>query len=228
MENVVSNAERRALVNGETIAVPRILDIYAALPAITGKLELEYEGELKGGDAISRELIRTAVAKIYDRYFEGVNMHNVIQWFDIGGSLKMGDDVNAADMVKQLGPIQGLLEKTRALGLGANEPDAVRASAAEFILEGLLCASAYQPVGRTWLRGGRAEAPVAGTRFARRWRRTAAQAAPSIQLGVGCKVRESWDCHEVGQILEVHRRRFRDRRAGSAERAFRFLSGERL
>ncbi len=53
LENVVSNAERRALRARETLAVPRVLDIYAALPAITGKLELEYEGELKGGDAVA-------------------------------------------------------------------------------------------------------------------------------------------------------------------------------
>ena len=44
---------------GEAVAVPRIVDIYAALPSITGKLELEYEGELKGGDTVARELIRT-------------------------------------------------------------------------------------------------------------------------------------------------------------------------
>src|SRR5580704_2168372 len=50
LENVASNAERRALLAGETVAVPRVMDIYAALPSITGKLELEYEGELKGGD----------------------------------------------------------------------------------------------------------------------------------------------------------------------------------
>ena len=56
LENVVSNAERRALRTKENEAVPRILDIYAALPSITGKLELEYEGELKGGDAVAREI----------------------------------------------------------------------------------------------------------------------------------------------------------------------------
>src|ERR1700688_631456 len=98
-ENVVSNAERRALENGETVAVPRVLDIYAAMPAITGKIELEYEGELKGGDAVSRELIRAAVGKVYDRYFEGVNMQPVVQWFDIGGSLKLEEDVRSADVV---------------------------------------------------------------------------------------------------------------------------------
>src|SRR6266446_6597379 len=58
LENVVSNAERRALKAGEAVAVPRVLDIYAALPSITGKLELEYEGELKGGETVARELIR--------------------------------------------------------------------------------------------------------------------------------------------------------------------------
>src|SRR5258705_5833930 len=63
MENVISNAERRAIRHGENVVVPRIGDIYAALPAITGKLELEYEGEMKGADFVGRELIRTAIAK---------------------------------------------------------------------------------------------------------------------------------------------------------------------
>src|SRR6202166_3591840 len=82
LENVASNSERRALVAGEDLAVPRVLDIYAALPSITGKLELEYEGELKGGDNIARELIKTAVGKIYTNYFEGVNVAQIVQWFE--------------------------------------------------------------------------------------------------------------------------------------------------
>ena len=153
-ENVVSNAERRAIQNGETVAVPRVLDIYAAMPAITGKIELEYEGELKGGDAVSRELIRAAVGKVYNRYFEGVNMQPVVQWFDIGGSLKLEENVNSADVARQLNGIQGLMEKTRALGLTANEPDAVRASAGEFILEGLY---AHRRISRSEERGFMAE-----------------------------------------------------------------------
>src|SRR5947208_4257819 len=72
-ENVISNAERRALAHQENVIVPRISDIYAALPAITGKLELEYEGEMKGADFVSRELIRTAVAKAFDTHLHGVN-----------------------------------------------------------------------------------------------------------------------------------------------------------
>jgi magnesium chelatase subunit I len=153
-ENVVSNAERRALQNAEDLAVPRVVDIYAAMPAITGKIELEYEGELKGGDAVGRELIRMAVGKVFNRYFEGVNMQPVVQWFDLGGSLKLGADADSAAMVLQVNAIQGLMEKTGALGLTANEPDAMRASAGEFILEGL---HALRRLSRTEERGFGAE-----------------------------------------------------------------------
>jgi magnesium chelatase subunit I len=137
LENVVSNAERRALLTGETLAVPRVLDIYAALPSITGKLELEYEGELKGGDAIAREIIRLAVGKVFTGVFENENLSSIVTWFELGGNLKLDETLPAAEMLKELGRIQGLLERTRLLGLKASEPDALRASAAEFILEGL-------------------------------------------------------------------------------------------
>ncbi|HZS53639.1 MAG TPA: magnesium chelatase, partial [Bryobacteraceae bacterium] len=132
-----SNAERRALRNKENAAVPRILDLYAALPSITGKLELEYEGELKGGDAIARELIRTAVGRVYSSYFDGANMRQVIQWFELGGSLRLDETMPAAQIIEQLERIQELLQFTKKLGLSENESDALRASAGEFILEGL-------------------------------------------------------------------------------------------
>jgi magnesium chelatase subunit I len=137
LENVTSNAERRALLAGEPVAVPRVLDVYAALPSITGKLELEYEGELKGGDVVAREIIRMAVGKVFTSYFEGENLTSVVQWFELGGTLKLDETMPSKQMVKELSGIQGLMEKTKALGLGASEPDAVRAAAAEFILEGL-------------------------------------------------------------------------------------------
>src|SRR5512143_2848855 len=137
LENVTSNAERRALMAGESVAVPRVLDVYAGLPSITGKLELEYEGELKGGDAVARELIRLAVGKVFTSYFEGENLNNVVQWFELGGTLKLDEGVSSKQMVQQLSGIQGLMEKTKRLGLGASEPDAVSAGAGEFILEGL-------------------------------------------------------------------------------------------
>jgi magnesium chelatase subunit I len=92
---------------------------------------------LKGGDTVARELIRLSVGKVFSKYFDGDNMNAVVQFFELGGSLKLPDTAPAAAMVAELGKIQGLLEKTKKLGLGASEPDAVRAGAAEFILEGL-------------------------------------------------------------------------------------------
>jgi magnesium chelatase subunit I len=154
MENILSNSERRALAAKEAMAVPRVLDIYSALPSITGKIELEYEGELKGGDAVARDLIRMAVGKVYNKYYEGVNVSHIVQWFDLGGALKLDETQNSAQMLGQLGAIQGLLEKVRALGLSANEPDAVRISAAEFILEGLY---AHRRISRSEERGFSAE-----------------------------------------------------------------------
>jgi magnesium chelatase subunit I len=146
MENVISNAERRAILHGEELVVPRIGDIYAAMPAITGKLELEYEGETKGADFVVRELIRTAVAKTYDEYFHGANMQQIVQWFDLGGSVKIQDATPAAEILQELKGIQGLLEKLSAVEVKPREPAEVQVSAAEFLLEGL---HAHKRIGRT-------------------------------------------------------------------------------
>jgi magnesium chelatase subunit I len=147
MENVISNAERRAIRSGEKLVVPRIGDIYAALPAITGKLELEYEGELKGADNVAREIIRAAIARTYDRYFQGTsNMNQIVQWFDLGGEIQMRDSAGSQEMLHKLRGIQGLLEKLSALGLSGKEPSEMLVSAAEFILEGL---HAHKKIGRS-------------------------------------------------------------------------------
>ncbi len=72
MELVVSNAERRALLHGESLVVPRVGDIYAALPGITGKIELEYEGEMRGADTVVREIIRQSRGAVSSTsYFAG-------------------------------------------------------------------------------------------------------------------------------------------------------------
>src|ERR1700689_4974623 len=137
MENVVSNAERRAIRNDEKVVVPRISDVYAALPAITGKLELEYEGEMKGADFVGRELIRAAIAKTYDEYFKGVDMQQVVQWFDLGGEIQLTDTAGAGGALPSLRGIQGLMEKLVKLNVGPKDTAETQVSAAEFILEGL-------------------------------------------------------------------------------------------
>jgi magnesium chelatase subunit I len=145
MENVVSNAERRALTHRENAVVPRISDIYAALPAITGKLELEYEGEMKGADHVSRELIRTAIAEAYDTHLHGVNMSQIVQWFDLGGEIQLSDNAGANEVLAGLRQIQGLMEKLTKLDVGPNDTPEVQVSAAEFVLEGL---HAHKKIGR--------------------------------------------------------------------------------
>lgn len=137
LENVVSNAERRAILAGEDHVVPRVADIYAALPAITGKIELEYEGELKGADTIARDLVRQAVQMVFRHYFASTDFKQVIEWFEMGGNLKLSDVEPAASVVSRLQHVQGLLEKTDTLGASSASPAALQASAAEMILEGL-------------------------------------------------------------------------------------------
>ena len=146
IENVISNAERRALRSNEKMIVPRIGDIYAALPSITGKLELEYEGEMRGADTVARELIRTAVAKTYDTYFKDLNMQQVVQWFDLGGEIKLADTAGSHEIFDGLKSIQGLTEKLAPLGIKPKEKTEVLVSAAEFVLEGL---HAHRRIGRS-------------------------------------------------------------------------------
>jgi magnesium chelatase subunit I len=145
IENVISNAERRALTHDEKAIVPRISDIYAALPAITGKLELEYEGEMKGADFVSRELIRTAVAKAFDGYLHGVNFSQVVQWFDLGGEIQLSDNAAAREVLEGLSQIQGLMDKLGKLNVSAKDGAEIQVSAAEFVLEGL---HAHKKIGR--------------------------------------------------------------------------------
>src|SRR6266446_2346971 len=99
LELVVSNAERRALSNGEKIAVPRVTDLYAALPSITGKFELEYEGELRGAEQVARDLIRSAVGNVFTGMFDGADSRTVIEWFDLGGSLPLADTSSAEEVI---------------------------------------------------------------------------------------------------------------------------------
>ena len=137
LENTVSNAERRALLCQEDVAVPRVTDIYAALPSITGKFELEYEGELKGADTVAREIIRVAVANVFDGYSQGADLRQVIEWFELGGTLQNDDSSPAADLIERASAVQGLLDLAALAGVPTDAPAPLVAAAVDFVLEGL-------------------------------------------------------------------------------------------
>jgi len=138
LENVVSNAERRAVQTGESRITPRIADLYAALPAITGKLELEYEGELLGGAVIARELIRRAAdATLRDRVGPAA-MDDVVMWFDAGAALQVTDEVPTATLRAAFASVPGLVPFVCEMGLAPESDDAAIAVACELVLESLV------------------------------------------------------------------------------------------
>jgi magnesium chelatase subunit I len=138
MENVVSNAERRAIVTGETEIVPRISDVYAAQPAITGKIELEYEGELVGGHAIARELIRRAADITFQERAGGVNTDDVVIWFDEGGALQVTDDERSDAVATGFEAVPSLLDLVHRVGLAKSGDAPQTVAACELVLEALV------------------------------------------------------------------------------------------
>ena len=138
MENVVSNAERRALRLAEPEVVPRLSDVYAALPAITGKIELEYEGELIGAATIARELIRRAADGTFRDRAGTVNTDEIILWFEDGAALQVTDDLSAADLRKAFETVPGLLDLVHLVGLSRTGDAPVEIAACELVLESLV------------------------------------------------------------------------------------------
>ena len=157
MENVASNAERRARRAKDARAVARVGDVYAAMTSLTGKFELEYEGEVKGAEQVAREIVRDAIGRVFEHYFKDSNLHQVVQWFELGGSLKLPEDAAAAELLKQFRKIQGLVEATAALGLKSTSEAASLVAGCELILEGLY---AHRKISRSEERGYYAEEPV--------------------------------------------------------------------
>jgi magnesium chelatase subunit I len=146
LESVVSNAERRALINGEPAAVPRVSDVYSALPSLTGKIELEYEGELKGAEDVARELVRAAVATVFDGMAAEVDTRPIVDWFEAGGTVDLSDASAAVDLLAAIDEIEGLEPAAIALGADPRSSEPVRASISEFVLEGLC---ALKKISRT-------------------------------------------------------------------------------
>ncbi|MGI9626910.1 MAG: magnesium chelatase [Longimicrobiales bacterium] len=150
METLVSSAEQRAIRMGESDVVPRIGDVYASLPAITGKMELEYEGELHGADRIARELIAAASGITFEGRAGGADVDDIVQFFESGGIMQVSEDSASAACVQGFSQVPGLLQLVDLVGLApGSSSDGVKAAACELVLEALV---AERRISRT--RGG--------------------------------------------------------------------------
>lgn len=143
MENLVSNAERRAIMNDEPEVRVRISDIFCTVSAITGKIELVYEGEQEGVLSVSKVLIGKAVNQVFKKYCpdpnkksQGKNIYSpIMDWFAKGNHITILDDMNFEAYFKLLDKVKGLREVAQRL-LNPEEKTEL-ATAMEFILEGL-------------------------------------------------------------------------------------------
>jgi magnesium chelatase subunit I len=146
LELLVSNLERRALTTGDDPVYPRLCDLHMLLPAITGKVEMVYEGEQQGAEVVARRLLGQAVRKVFDERFPEVGKElgsggeddrgpyvRIVQWFADGNAVTLSDEQTFADYEAELGKVPGLKEMTAKMGRTPQE----RALAAEMILEGL-------------------------------------------------------------------------------------------
>ncbi|MBX3278896.1 MAG: magnesium chelatase [Acidobacteria bacterium] len=150
IESVVSNAERRALLNGERTASPRLSDVYAASPAITGKIELEYEGETVGADRIARELIRKACSEVFNERYAGIDLRQVLDHFQHGKTLTVSEMGGDDDLLKAFKGVRGLIDAARSGRIETGAKGALIVGC-ELILEGL---HAQKKLARNEGRGG--------------------------------------------------------------------------
>jgi magnesium chelatase subunit I len=115
-----------------------VSDVFAALPAITGKLELEYEGELQGADTIAKDLVRRAAGATFEARVGGANVDDIVHWFDEGGALKISADERSETCLKGFSVVPGLLDLVAQAGLAGKKDPATMVSACELVLEGLV------------------------------------------------------------------------------------------
>ena len=118
MEQLISSAERRALQNNEQQTTARITDLFHVVPALTGKLELVYEGEQEGAMNVAKMIIGKAIKDTFERYFPDPEQQKkrgkesmykpVLDWFASGHSLELSDDLSQTEYQKLLGKVSGL------------------------------------------------------------------------------------------------------------------------
>jgi magnesium chelatase subunit I len=134
-EALISNAEKRAVRNGDAEIVPRLSDLHSLYASTAGKLELEYVGEDKKEDDLIERLVNRAVLKIFDRYLKLDDLKRVSTYFEEGWGVEVSDTSPASDYMDALREVPGLREAVDQLG--AFETPGLMATASEFIFEGL-------------------------------------------------------------------------------------------
>jgi magnesium chelatase subunit I len=143
LEDLISAAERRALLNGEEETTVRIADLHHVEPAITGKIELVYEGEQEGPQNVARMLIGRAVKSIFVRHFpdpsdkkEGRKPYtDVLNWFAKNNHIDLRPDLPFTDYAKALDRVDGLRKVAKECGNPGSPAEL--AATMEFILEAL-------------------------------------------------------------------------------------------
>ncbi|MFN7940547.1 MAG: magnesium chelatase [Thermoanaerobaculia bacterium] len=146
IELLASNLERRGLSTGDATVTPRICDLPLLLPAITGKVEMVYEGEQQGVEVVGRKLIGQAVKKLFDAKFPEIGKElgsggaddagpytPMVQWFAAGNAVTLSDETGFEDHLAELARVPGLMELAKTRGAGRES----QAFWAELILEGL-------------------------------------------------------------------------------------------
>jgi magnesium chelatase subunit I len=133
-ESLLANAMRRSIRLGETDVVPRVSDLPYVIPTISGKVEFETVEDGKE-EQIIEKLIQGAVVAVFNRYFNVVDLEDVVTRFKAGLSADVGDSMASNQYVELMKSVDGLTRAVAKLDVGENP--ALVASATEFIFEGL-------------------------------------------------------------------------------------------
>jgi len=123
MEHIISSAERRSLLNKDKSVHIRMCDLFHAVPALTGKLELVYEGEQEGSANVAKHLIGKALKTIFTKYYPNPRQKKseespftpIVSWFTKGNTVEIADNMPFDTYKKQLMNVDGLsalVEKT--------------------------------------------------------------------------------------------------------------------
>jgi magnesium chelatase subunit I len=144
LENVVSNAERRALLGGERYTLPRIADLAHVMPSARGKLELTMAEDEGHEDKLIGRLVEEAVKNVFGQHLDVREFRAIVEYFETGKAVELTDTLDSKSVLERIEKVPGLRKRAEELAQAVQDVPAdtaaraaAVASAAEFILEGL-------------------------------------------------------------------------------------------